>query len=728
MKEDQLDLLDRKLTVGDLYLRMVLCLYKTFTIRKGIRFVQSEFVQVMKSVGTLALKTLVSNNPLLQKSEVLRIAGEFAFEYGFFDGHEDFGLCTDPTDDIYVTYPHRSIEEFFGTFGFLQALDDGKSIDDILGSDCEEPIFMVNPLVLRFCLWLLTQKCFDSQQNIYQQLVLFAAERIDFRLLDILAFEEMYPAMNMHDNDSLKSKFFKDILHKCQCVRVLVIKTGDDDKCSYEQADRVLGLMSSDLLSKLTQVTFGDHCPFLPVHGDILKITIDATDPETSHKYLNTLLPKYNLLKRNPQVHAQVACHKSNVYTRVEGGKTCDLSTLIIEHLTELVLVGEDRKKLYLFGKDKLSPVTLFASGKFHYCPQFTHLTLTDFHIDDSVPSALMKAVQNGDLPHLKRVELSDCTTTDCEWPTVQEFSFKTEEMFDSRKMQKLLSKLTDLTVTRTFHIDLFIPLHLEKLTVLTLKNLESQHFQKVNNIIKKGKLPNLSELSLALEGRSRVKLHKFLDQFDPDQVANLEKLTLQKFGISAEELEILSEKLTDIRLTELDLSWSSGLTGNLSVLFTHSLPTLNTLVMRSCVLNANDVQSLARANVEGKLPQLRHLDVSWNNDVKISDLFAHSAQWNQLKTLATADVNVLNVEPECLTSLEELIVQTSQWRLQTYFTRHWSSLKIIQVEDIGCIVDSVERGMFPSLTTVRCPPLDYGRPFFFKLLKANISVEPCVL
>ena len=56
----------------------------------------------------------------------------------FFAGHEDFRLCTDPTADISVTYAHRSIEEFFGSFGFLQALDDEKSVEDILGSDCEK--------------------------------------------------------------------------------------------------------------------------------------------------------------------------------------------------------------------------------------------------------------------------------------------------------------------------------------------------------------------------------------------------------------------------------------------------------------------------------------------------------------------------------------------------------------------------------------------------------------
>ena len=46
--------------------------------------------------------------------------GDFAFEYGLFAGHEDLKLFNDPTADIYVTYPHRSLEEFFGSYGFVQ--------------------------------------------------------------------------------------------------------------------------------------------------------------------------------------------------------------------------------------------------------------------------------------------------------------------------------------------------------------------------------------------------------------------------------------------------------------------------------------------------------------------------------------------------------------------------------------------------------------------------------
>ena len=150
--------------------------------------------------------------------------------------------------------------------------------------------------------------------------------------------------------------------------------------------------------------------------------------------------------------------------------------------------------------------------------------------------------------------------------------------------------------------------------------------------MLKQGFLPKLSKpfVSGLIGRREIIRLDTFVDEFDPNHTARLETLALRYFTISTEEVEILSEKLTSIRLTELDLSHSSGFTGNLSVLFTHSLPTLNTLILNLCLLNSNDLQSLARANVEGKLPQLRHLDISHNLDDTINNLFTHSTQWNQ--------------------------------------------------------------------------------------------------
>ena len=65
--EKEIDLSDKVIRIGDIYTRLVKCLYKKFTIRKGIKFKLDDFLQVLKSVGKLALATLKSNNPLLEK-------------------------------------------------------------------------------------------------------------------------------------------------------------------------------------------------------------------------------------------------------------------------------------------------------------------------------------------------------------------------------------------------------------------------------------------------------------------------------------------------------------------------------------------------------------------------------------------------------------------------------------------------------------------------------------
>ena len=723
VNKKEVDLSDTSITIGDMYFKMVKCLDKNYTIKKGISYQESDLIKVMKSVGQLALRTLLSDNPLLQRCEVLRIAGDFVLDYGFLAGHRDF---TDLTADLYVTYAHRSLEEFFGSFGFLQALADGNRVDDILGSDCEKPILMVNPLVLRFCLWLLTQNCFDFPQNIYQKLVSFAAKRIDFRLLDLLAIERVYPAIGicdaLLDTDSLKLKFLKDVLKKCQYIRALDIKNGEDEMSNFEHVDRVLGLMSSNLLSKLECLSVTGRYTFPSPHRDPLAISINPTDPDTFHKYLNVLLPKYDLLKRNPQVYATVECPESY-----------DLSTLTTTYLKKLHLLRE-----YTMERD--SHVTLFSSGKFPHCPQLTHFTLQDCHIDDSVPFSFTNAVQNRQLSNLKRIELKSCiVVSDCEWPEVPEFCFETRGMLDSSQIQKLLLKFTELTVYESSLCVINIPVPLGNLSVLRLYDIDDHNLLQINDILKMEKLPNLTELHILgrclttfsvtseLEHIYSVKLYNLLDWFDPHKTVKLEKLALKSFITSAEGLEILSKKLAAIRLTELDLFGSSSFTGSLSAIFTHSFPRLNNLKLYQCKLNANDLQSLARANVEGKLPELRHLYISLNFDVRISDLFTHSAQWNQLTTLATSDLNAVNVESECLTSLEELILWWPRSQLPSV-TRRWPSLKVIKVNDtdiVGCIADGIERGMFPALTTVRYDSVHLGRLFFFKLLKANISVEP---
>ena len=134
-------------------------------------------------------------------------------------------VCTDSTADTYITYAHRSIEEFFGSFGFIQALDDGKSVKDILGSDCKKPIFLMNPLVLNFCLWFLTTNYFKFSKKIYDQLASCAAKVIDCHTFDTWTIRDAFPAIDIGNPSNNRSvlKFLEELFKKCKGIRLLDI-------------------------------------------------------------------------------------------------------------------------------------------------------------------------------------------------------------------------------------------------------------------------------------------------------------------------------------------------------------------------------------------------------------------------------------------------------------------------------------------------------------------------
>ena len=89
VKEDDIDLKDRTIHTGDIYMRMIRCLYKRFLTRKKVQFELDSFIKVLVSIGKLALETLLSGNSLLNKSEVLQDIGQDVFECGLLIGHED---------------------------------------------------------------------------------------------------------------------------------------------------------------------------------------------------------------------------------------------------------------------------------------------------------------------------------------------------------------------------------------------------------------------------------------------------------------------------------------------------------------------------------------------------------------------------------------------------------------------------------------------------------------
>ena len=111
----------------------------------------------------------------------------------------------------------------------------------------------------------------------------------------------------------------------------------------------------------------------------------------------------------------------------------------------------------------------------------------------------------------------------------------------------------------------------------------------------------------------------------------SLETLTLHKCLNSLK----IANSLPRDNLRYLDMSCNVSIKGTLTVILRDNFPSLKTMILRSCELELLDLSSLAQANVTGRLPKLRHLDISSNGPyMDPSSLFDFSCEWNQLQSL----------------------------------------------------------------------------------------------
>ena len=136
------------------------------------------------------------------------------------------------------------------------------------------------------------------------------------------------------------------------------------------------------------------------------------------------------------------------------------------------------------------------------------------------------------------------------------------------------------------------------------------------------GKLENLTKLVL-----SRV---------TPPCAKQLDLRNLKSFCLRESCNEIPIPISTLLGLTELGIYSCYQLKANIFGLFSQQLQLLETLTLYQCSVNSQDLITLRHANLEHRLPSLKHLDLSLNNLVlsEFGNLFGYSCTWNQLLSL----------------------------------------------------------------------------------------------
>ena len=149
------------------------------------------FVKSITLVGKLALKTLLSGVPFMKRKDILKEVGEEAFDYGLIIGHEDAHLLIrDETADIFVTFSHRSIQEFLGAFCLIQLLNEGKTLEMLVGNELTSKLFQQTPLFFHFCVWLCSDQTYFRFENtgcIRESLAKYVSEQV-FRGIECAEF------------------------------------------------------------------------------------------------------------------------------------------------------------------------------------------------------------------------------------------------------------------------------------------------------------------------------------------------------------------------------------------------------------------------------------------------------------------------------------------------------------------------------------------------------------
>ena len=383
VKEVNIDLTDKTISMGEIYFRMVQCLYKKFTLRKGIEFQMNALLQVLKSLGKLALETLISGNQLLKRSQIIEQVGEEVFEYGLLIGQDGFSLTRDMTVDILVTFPHRSLQEFLGAFFLVvspeevQKLYGGKIYHNVLSDS----------VFLQFCFWFLekSDKHFFSlpqKQSSIKLLATVVADQVDNVRVDLTDIVRTFLIDSILGNDMVLDMLV-EILAGCRKMKHLKTDSGHVSKripsslgpC-FESLKSIDISASKDRETVINALMATDEVSVNDIH-----VFMSIKNAHSDFEILNTLFE--NCVHSNKKLFLDIDC---------DGPKHLELKRMLHKTMKGLNLVGLHHP----------FPVISY-NGK----QELVNLT------DLSLSRLLVKNIQLDRFPQLTSVCLSGCDTQD---------------------------------------------------------------------------------------------------------------------------------------------------------------------------------------------------------------------------------------------------------------------------------------------------------------------------
>ena len=525
VREDDIDLSDQTLNIGEIYTRMVRCLYKKFTIRKGIDYDDEAFVKLLNSLGKLALKTLLSENPLLRHSDITKEVGSDAFDYGLLIGHEDaHRLIRDETADIFVTFPHRSILAFLGAFYFVMNFDATSPLVQVAYHQ-----YLNNPLFLQFCLWFMmrSEKYFSflESRRTYESLNHYIVKEIDDVKFDFTQVAQRFPALNvvLKNQDKVALRMFENVLEKC-------------DKIKH------IALTSEHPASSILRPTF---------------------------RSLSSITIHYHGFNESAEIRKDNLTPMESPLLFFQKWKQDDL----LIHLK----VGPNE--------------TLFDTFDvvLNLCAQYKWMSLLHLTnwVKDPAPCSYLKR----NLVH----------TLD-KWKQIVSVCLLALDLRGNFDIDSAIRQYGGLRQMFPFS------------SLILNRRLRSDDLRSLATASAIGRLPVLSGLDISWSSdlSHRGPLTVLLGERFP----KLYSLITRGCWLTSRDLDWLAAANVAGKLpclTTLDLSRNPNISGHISNLLAHCFPNLNVLILRDCKLREEDLSDIQQANADGKLHQLKLLDISEN-------------------------------------------------------------------------------------------------------------------
>ena len=610
-----------------------------------------------------------------------------------------------------ISFAHSSLQMFLASLYLVLELDQGLSIETLLGKKLSEASIYDKFTVLYFCLSLLGENPFVNLRNIKivrLELKKYILGRINSAQLDVKSIAMVYPALNISmanmKNDKLSLPFFLEMLSECKNVQDLIltpcpglpvdkILSAMKDQCKFLQSIRLLDDNDAEIHVNITN----ELCP------DDLSVVIH----NQSGQCVVELLEFLQTIERPPCIYF------------VGGNKS--------KPMIDMSLFPTNIRKLYLVSrKGDMHPRTyLTARDGFPQYDNLTHLAIPDSKlcVSDQVVEAFSEAFEKSRLSSLSNLVLgasglsrkfSKLLKSGC--PTLRVLNFQSNSYVkeDEGCWKELLPQLKSIAVdTKSSSFEC----PGESLT--TLSCVENDNASSGSAFT-----PHVTYLGLP-QIPSTLNDAEIYDLLNIGSLPSLTHLSIRGKGGSKTFVQKLSQNEIVRNLIHFHLS---GLHAFTMSYFFHSnkgFPNLQSLALSGCIRYSQDLRILAQARNMGLLPMLEHLDLSKN--VSIDDfckLFDFECKWENLKSLNVdreresqshppiQDFQCLTrqVQSGCLKNLEKLqvFVQTENFLPTDRFS--WPSLRDLGISTtkpsmyktiLSCLGDTDVEGYFPVLKVI---------------------------